>query len=230
MIDITLLSSAVKTFGCSLSDDQLSLLDRFSELVAEQNKKFNLTAITDPIAFTEKHLIDSLAAFSFLPDSGSLCDVGAGAGFPSFPLAVAKPSLSVTALDSTAKKTAFIASAARSLGVENLSVLTGRAEEMTHQRESFSVVTARAVAPLPVLAELCLPLVKSGGLFIAYKTEKEVLPSASALSLLGGTLKTDFPYSLPSGDGRLLYVFEKTSHTVSDLPRQYGTIKKHPLV
>ena len=231
MIDITLLSSATKNFGCALSDDQLSLLDRFSELVAEQNKKFNLTAITDPIAFTEKHLIDSLAAFSFLPDSGSLCDVGAGAGFPSFPLAVAKPSLSVTALDSTAKKTAFIASAVRSLGVENLSVLTGRAEEMTHQRESFSVVTARAVAPLPVLLEYCLPFVKVGGTFIAYKgpeAEEEIKISSAALKKLGGKIDR----IVDASDGTYshnLIVITKSSSTPKAYPRKAGTPSKTPL-
>ena len=90
-------------------------------------------------------------------------------------------------------------------------------------------VTARAVASLPVLAELCLPLVKQGGIFIAFKTRNESVPSAGSLSLLGGRLKETFTYSLPSGDGRLLFVFEKTSPTDSEYPRNYGKIKKSPL-
>lgn len=229
MVDKILLAGSAETFGVSLSERQLDVLDGFSEYVTEQNKSFNLTSITDPAAFTEKHLIDSLACVPFLKSGSSLCDVGAGAGFPSFPVAAARPDVSVTAMDSTAKKTDFIAKAAFKFGISNLSVITARAEECVHERESFDAVTARAVAPLPVLAELCLPLVKQGGIFIAFKTENEKLPSDKSLSLLGGRLKETFAYSLPSGDGRLLFVFEKTSPTDSEYPRNYGKIKKSPL-
>lgn len=229
MVDKILLAGSAENFGVSLSERQLDVLDGFSEYVTEQNKSFNLTSITDPTAFTEKHLIDSLACVRFLKHGISLCDVGAGAGFPSFPVAAARPDVSVTAMDSTSKKTAFIAKASLKFGISNLSVITARAEECVHERESFDVVTARAVASLPVLAELCLPLVKQGGIFIAFKTENEKLPSDKSLSLLGGRLKETFVYSLPSGDGRLLFVFEKTSPTDSEYPRNYGKIKKSPL-
>ena len=229
MIDLALLSSAAKTFGCALSCDQLSLLDRFSEFVAEQNKKFNLTAITSPAEFTEKHIIDSLASLPFIPQGSSLCDVGAGAGFPSFPIAAARGDVTVTALDSTSKKTDFIKRAAQKFGLNNIRTLSKRAEECTHERESFDVVTARAVAPISILSELCLPLVKKGGLFIAYKTDPSDLPSDECLSLLGGRLKTSHPYTFTSGDGRVLLVFEKVSHTHPDFPRPYGKIKRSPL-
>ena len=141
-----------------------------------------------------------------------------------------RPNVTVTALDSTAKKTAFIASVATSLSLQNLNTLTGRAEERTHERESFSVVTARAVAPLPVLAELALPLVKPGGVFVAYKTPGEKDLSQNTLSLLGATPPSRVPYTLPSGDKRELLVFKKTTNTDADFPRPFGKIKKSPLV
>ena len=229
MINFSLLKTGVSSLGIDLADECIDLLDAFSDMVAEQNKSFNLTALTEPDAFTEKHIVDSLAALPFIPHGSSVCDVGAGAGFPSVPIAIARPDTTVTALDSTAKKTAFIERAAKRLGVSNLRTLTGRAEECTHERESFDVVTARAVAPISVLSELCLPLVKKGGLFIAYKTDPSDLPSEECLSLLGGKLKFSHPYPLPSGDGRVLLVFKKISHTHPDFPRPYGKIKKSPL-
>ena len=223
MINLSLLKTGFSSLGIDLADECIDLLDAFSDMVAEQNKSFNLTALTEPDAFTEKHIVDSLAALPFIPHGSSVCDVGAGAGFPSVPIAIARPDTTVTALDSTAKT-------AKRLGVSNLRTLSGRAEECTHEREIFDVVTARAVAPLAILSELALPLVKKGGVFIAYKTNSEEMLSERSLSLLGARLKERRVYSLPSGDRRVLLVFEKVSQTDADLPRKYGLIKKHPLV
>lgn len=230
MIDVSLLKTGVSSLGIDFADECIELIDAFSEMVAEQNKSFNLTALTTPDAFTEKHIVDSLAALPFIPHGSSVCDVGAGAGFPSVPIAIARPDTMVTALDSTAKKIFFIERAANQLGIRNLHTLTARAEECTHERETFDVVTARAVAPLAILSELALPLVKMGGVFIAYKTNSEEMISEKSLYLLGARLKERREYSLPSGDGRVLLVFEKVAPTDADLPRKYGLIKKHPLV
>ncbi len=229
MIDKELLAKEAKSFGVSLSSATVDILDSFSVYVSEQNKLFNLTAITEGREFTEKHLIDSLSAVQFIPENSTLCDIGAGAGFPSFPIAEVRRDVNVTALDSTSKKTSFVLRAANAFGISNLSVLTARAEECVHERESFDVVTARAVAPLGILSEIALPLVKPGGLFIAYKTDPDEPVSLSALDLLGGSLPEKFVYSLPSGDKRCLFVFRKTKHTDSDFPRQFGKIKKSPL-
>lgn len=220
---------SANSFGFSLSSKTADILDDFATYVVEQNKLFNLTAITNGKEFTEKHLIDSLSAVRFIPENSTVCDVGAGAGFPSFPIAAVRRDLKVTAMDSTSKKTSFISRAATIFGISNLSVLTARAEECVHERESFGVVTARAVAPLGILSELALPLVKKGGLFIAYKTASDETISSSASELLGGVLAEKFVYSLPSGDKRCLYVFRKTKHTDADYPRQFGKIKKSPL-
>ena len=230
MINVSLLKMGVSSLGIDLADECIELIDAFSDMVAEQNKSFNLTALTTPDAFTEKHIVDSLAALPFIPHGSSVCDVGAGAGFPSVPIAIARPDTTVTALDSTAKKIFFIERAAKQLGISNLRTLTARAEECTHERETFDVVTARAVAPLAILSELALPLVKKGGVFIAYKTNSEEMISEKSLSLLGAKLKERWEYSLPLGDGRVLLVFEKVALTDADLPRKYGLIKKHPLV
>ena len=229
MIDKELLAKEAKSFGVSLSSATVDILDSFSVYVSEQNKLFNLTAITEGREFTEKHLIDSLSAVQFIPENSTLCDIGAGAGFPSFPIAAVRRDGNVTALDSTSKKTSFILRAANAFGISNLSVLTARAEECVHERESFDVVTARAVAPLGILSEIALPLVKPGGIFIAYKTDPDEPVSLSALDLLGGSLPEKFVYSLPSGDRRCLFVFRKTKRTDSDFPRQFGKIKKSPL-
>lgn len=229
MIDKELLAKEAKSFGVSLSSATVDILDSFSVYVSEQNKLFNLTAITEGREFTEKHLIDSLSAVQFIPENSTLCDIGAGAGFPSFPIAAVRCDVNVTALDSTSKKTSFVLRAANAFGISNLSVLTARAEECVHERESFDVVTARAVAPLGILSEIALPLVKPGGIFIAYKTDPDEPFSLSALDLLGGSLPEKFVYSLPSGDRRCLFVFRKTKRTDSDFPRQFGKIKKSPL-
>ena len=206
MINVSLLKTGVSSLGIDLADECIELIDAFSDMVSEQNKSFNLTALTEPDAFTEKHIVDSLAALPFIPHGSSVCDVGAGAGFPSVPIAIARPDITVTALDSTAKKTAFIERAAKRLGI------------------------SRAVAPLAILSELALPLVKKGGIFIAYKTNSEEMISEKSLFLLGARLKERRGYFLPSGDGRVLLVFEKVTPTDADLPRKYGIIKKHPLV
>lgn len=108
MIDKELLAKEAKSFGVSLSSATVDILDSFSVYVSEQNKLFNLTAITEGREFTEKHLIDSLSAVQFIPENSTLCDIGAGAGFPSFPIAAVRRDVNVTALDSTSKKTSFI--------------------------------------------------------------------------------------------------------------------------
>ena len=108
MINLSLLKTGFSSLGIDLADECIDLLDSFSDMVAEQNKSFNLTALTEPDAFTEKHIVDSLAALPFIPHGSSVCDVGAGAGFPSVPIAIARPDTTVTALDSTAKKSAHM--------------------------------------------------------------------------------------------------------------------------
>lgn len=214
----------------------LNLLYEMTERMLAVNAEMNLTAITDPKEVVLKHLADSLTAARFIPEGAKLLDVGCGGGFPSLPLAIARPDLSITALDSTAKKTRYVAESAAFLGLSNLTTLTGRAEELAQSeeyRESFDVSVARAVASLPVLTELCLPFVRVGGKMVAMKARLDESESTNAPQMLGATRFEKHEFQL-CGEGsepetRLILVTEKQKHTPLAYPRAYAQIKKKPL-
>lgn len=216
--------------GTTITSEQAEALCAYYEKVVECNKAFNLTAITEEKDFAVKHIIDSLAGVSEIPHGAKLCDIGSGGGFPSMPIAIAREDVSVTALDSTAKKMAFVAQSANELGIKNISTIAGRAEEQKAQFAKYDAVTARAVSALPILLELAMPFLKVGGLFLAYKTDESELPTAqNAMKVLGVKhLYTKF-LNLPNGDKRAIIVFEKIKQTPSQYPRVYGSIKKKPL-
>ena len=218
------------SIGISISERQADALLGYRDMVLEANKKFNLTAITDDKDFVIKHLIDSLVAVNEIPNGAKLCDIGAGAGFPSMPLAIARDDVRVIALDSTAKKMFFVAESAKSLGIKNIKTVIGRAEEQNLYFNKFDIVTARAVSALPILLELSMPLLKVGGLFLAYKTdESELLYCESALNKLNAKHARTIFAELPNGDKRAVLVFEKVAKTPPQYPRTYGAIKKKPL-
>lgn len=176
-----------------LSDEKVDRLTAFAVRLSEENEKYNLTALTAPEEMILRHFADCAALIPHLPGSGKVLDVGCGAGFPSLVLAILCPSLSVTALDATEKKVKFVRETADLLGLTNLSTAVGRAETLSAPgsalRETFSVVTARAVARLGVLSELCLPFVSVGGVFLAMKgpaAEREAGEAARAIPQLGG--------------------------------------------
>lgn len=202
----------------------------------EFGKKFNLTAITDPDEVMKKHLIDSLFSADAMEKLGvsSVIDIGSGAGFPSLPAAAALPGVSVTALDSTAKKVNYMTETAACAGIGNFSAVTARAEEyVSSRRESFDCATARAVAALPVLCELCLPYVRVGGYFIAMKgaaAKEEADAAKSAAAKLGAAPAEIREYSLPSmEDKRFLIIYRKISPTPKEFPRNFSQISKKPL-
>lgn len=224
------LADCIGYMGVETDASKTETLARFRDCVLETNKKFNLTAITDEREFDVKHIADSLVAVSEIPFGARLCDIGAGAGFPSFPIAVARRDVSVTALDSTAKKMNFLKDCAATLDVGNLDTVIGRAEEQKSLFSTFDVVTARAVSSLSVLLELSMPLLKVGGKFIAYKTDESELPSArNALAALNAKHVSTKNVTLPNGDRRAILVFEKTDKTPARFPRKYGAIKNSPL-
>ena len=164
------LDAFLKDLELSLSDEQADLLSRFYELVNAANSRFNLTAVTDAEIFVTKHYIDSVSSADIFPAGAKILDLGAGAGLPSVPLAIVRPDIFVTALDATAKKVGFISSSAKALKLKNLTATAGRAEERGDLFSKFDFVTARAVTSLPALVELALPLLKTGGRLVAYKT------------------------------------------------------------
>jgi 16S rRNA (guanine527-N7)-methyltransferase len=229
-INIARLHSEAEKLNCFLNENQLKLLSDYADAVLDANKCFNLTAITDETDFLNKHLLDSLAAAPLIAEKARVCDLGSGAGFPAAVLAIARPDIEMTALDSTSKKMAFVAQTAKALGISNLKAVAGRAEEQRAMFSSFDCVTARAVASLPVLLELGLPLLKKGGTFIAYKSDEgELASSRNALAVLGGRLGNSISFKLPNGDNRVLISIEKSHPTPPSYPRVYGAIKKKPL-
>jgi 16S rRNA (guanine(527)-N(7))-methyltransferase RsmG len=208
---------------------------RCYELLTEWNQKFNLTAITGFADVVLKHFIDSLYGMALLPRGASVADVGAGGGFPSLPLKLMRPDLRFTLLESSEKKTAFLNLAAGELGLSDCTAVPIRAEDAARgaYRESFDAVTARGVALLRVLAEYCLPLVRPGGLFIAYKggaCEEEYMQAFRAITLLGGKKEELREYELSdTGHKRTLAVIRKVAPTKPAYPRKPAAIKKQPL-
>lgn len=207
----------------------------FAELVLERNQVMNLTAITEPKDVAALHLLDSLelAALAGL-EAGRLVDVGCGAGFPGVPTAIAKPGLQVTLLDSLGKRVDFLREACGKLGLENVECIHQRAEEFAGaRREAFDFAVSRAVAALPVLCELCLPLVKVGGKMLAMKSansDGEIQGAGHAAEILGGRVEWVKDYTIPTTDvvHRVVCV-EKVKATPGKYPRRFALIKKQPL-
>lgn len=220
------------------TDDIISKLCELCDIFLETNKVMNLTAIKDEKLVISRHFADCLIPAQFFPFRTNVLDVGSGGGMPALPLAIARPDLEITALDATAKKTAYIENTARTLDLSNVFVVTGRAEELAHTnlRSTFDVVTARAVAQTNVLAELCVPFIKKGGLFIALKGKREddsAASASSAMKSLGCRLVSDNVFDLYDTDGekseRHVLVYEKISETPWIYPRKYAQITKNPL-
>ncbi|MBR5632987.1 MAG: 16S rRNA (guanine(527)-N(7))-methyltransferase RsmG [Clostridia bacterium] len=230
--------------GEFLTDSLVHTLYGIYACLLEASHKFNLTAITEHTAVAERHLVDSLIPFSMLSQMGllkdgdALCDIGAGAGFPSLPAAAAAndgalPDITVHSVDSTAKKIGHITDTAKRLSLSNVSGTAGRAEELARgdMRESFNIVTARAVSAMPVLIELAAPFVKVGGIFAAMKahSDEEVTAAAKGAEILGFTAAETHEYTLPSGDVRSLVIYRKVKPTPDAYPRQYSKITSKPL-
>ncbi|MBI2172449.1 MAG: 16S rRNA (guanine(527)-N(7))-methyltransferase RsmG [Chloroflexi bacterium] len=236
----TLLAEGAAKLRLSLSPAQLAQFTRYREELLAWNHRVNLTAITDPQEVERLHFLDSLtvslAMPSPVPPGYRVCDVGAGAGFPGLPLKIALPQIGLALVEATAKRTAFLVRLVSALALDGVAIHTGRAEELAHQpelRETFDLVTARAVAELPVLLELTLPFCAIGGRAVLLKKgdiSQEVASAAKALEELGGRLAnlTPVPEDLLPG-GRTLVVVEKTSPSPVKYPRRPGMPAKRPL-
>ncbi|MBQ3081653.1 MAG: 16S rRNA (guanine(527)-N(7))-methyltransferase RsmG [Clostridia bacterium] len=229
VIDILKQHSPVK-----LSEEMLGRLDIIAERLKSENKKYNLTALTEDEDIALLHFADCLQLFNAYDFAGKrVIDVGCGGGFPSLVLA-AEGSAHVTALDSTAKKLAFVAETAALAGIDNLTTLCGRAEEaVKERRESFDVAVSRGVSRLNALCELCLPYVKVGGTFIAMKGAagaEEAEQAKGAIRTLGGALVDIISAPVPvKGDGHCLVMIKKVSPTPQKYPRPWAKIKSSPI-
>lgn len=219
----------------SLPTEGIPALLRYWELLAEKNKVMNLTAITDPDEAARLHFLDSAALLALADFRGkSVVDVGTGAGFPGLPLKILEPSIRLTLLDAQRKRVDFLREVCGELGLEGVECVHGRAEDFAgERREGFDIAVSRAVAALPVLAELCLPLVKPGGTFLAMKSvdsNEELNAAGRAVRLLGGRLEPPMDYAISGTDiPRRLAIHTKIGETPKKYPRTFAKIKKNPL-
>lgn len=224
--------------GIKLSDKQLDQFDIYFRTLVEWNEKMNLTALTEKNDVYLKHFYDSVtAAFHYdFTEELHICDVGAGAGFPSIPLKICFPNLKVTIVDSLQKRIVFLNQLATNLDIDNVAFYHDRAENFGKNRdfrEQFDIVTARAVARMSVLSELCLPLVRKNGMFIAMKaaqTSEELKDAELAIEVLGGNLNKVHTFTLPEeASERSIIMIDKKRKTPNKYPRKAGVPNKTPL-
>lgn len=234
MIDKERLRSLALQSGIELDQTALDRFDIYAELLVEWNGKMNLTAITEPEEIEVKHFLDCLMLPKYfdLSNTKTVIDVGAGAGFPSVPLLIYNPDLCLTMMDAINKRLTFLDTAIHAIGLE-ANLVHARAEDSgqdKNYREMFDLATARAVAPMNVLAEYCLPFVKVGGYFVALKGSNDDTEQAKdAIATLGGEVVSNVSYKLNGTEPRSIVVVKKISQTPTQFPRKAKKISAKPL-
>ena len=209
--------------------------DAFRALLLEYNARYNLTTILDEKDMFYKHFLDSVVGENLFPKNGKVIEIGSGAGFPSMPLKLIRDDLSFTLVESVGKKCEFLHAVVDKLGLSNVNIYSKRAEDLAKEvmhREKYDIATARAVARMNTLAEYCLPFVKVGGAFVAYKSGDvtEIEEAQTACKILGGKIQSVEKYELPEGYGeRTLAVVAKIKSTPNKYPRGQGKERKSPL-
>lgn len=238
LLDIQMFINELEKHNIKLSEQQLNQFDKYYHLLVEWNNNVNLTAITEEKEVYLKHFYDSIAASFYYDFSAplSICDIGAGAGFPSIPLKIAFPQLEITIVDSLNKRIKFLQTLVDNLGLEKVNLVHSRAEDFGQakdNRNKFDVVTARAVARMSVLSEYCLPLTKVKGDFIALKgsnVSEELLTAENAMKVLGGEIVENHSFMLPIEDSeRSITIIKKVRQTPNKYPRKAGVPSKKPL-
>ena len=229
-----------------LTDVQEEQMYNMAERLVEVNKVMNLTAITDEDGIILRHIVDSLLISEYIATNSTIIDVGCGAGFPTIPLAILRPDLMITALDSTEKRIRYVDETASILGLTNVRAVAARAEDfakLPENREKFDYATARAVAALPILCELTIPFVKMGGFLVAMKAKgahEEFESSRSAIRQLAGSnslsnaklIETSLAGTVGDeeiNENRTIVLLNKLSATPKTFPRKFAQIKKSPL-
>lgn len=234
MIDKIRFTDLCKKNEITLDNTALERFDLFASLLVEWNTKMNLTAITEPQEIEVKHFLDCLLVQKYFDFSSvkTAVDIGAGAGFPSIPLLICNENVEFTLVDSLNKRLDFLSVVCKELGI-NANLIHSRAEELGQNeefRESFDLALARAVAPMNVLSEYCLPFVKQGGSFVALKgSNDDITPAQNAIKTLGGELVNNVSYKLNDGDLRTLAIVKKISQTPTQYPRKPKKISTKPL-
>ena len=234
--DIKKFQQGLENLNLELNEKQIEQFLKYYEMLIEKNKVMNLTAITEYDEVIEKHFLDSISLCQVydLSKPVKILDMGTGAGFPGVPLKIAFPEVEITLADSLNKRIKFLDEVVEELGLEKVTTVHARAEELAknkEHRESYDLVVSRAVANLSTLGEYCIPFVKMGGNFISYKSgevDEEVNAAGKAIKILGGEMKDVYKFDL-SDQKRSFIIIEKIKTTPKTYPRKAGTPSKEPL-
>ena len=236
--NIELLKNRLVDFSINVDETILDRFEKYRQILVEYNQHMNLTGITEQREVYIKHFLDSVAIFKngYIADDLSVIDVGTGAGFPGLPLKICNPKIKLTLLDSLNKRINFLKTVGQELGLNEIEYVHGRAENIAQKpehREKYDIATARAVASLPVLLELCVPYVKIGGFFICLKgpsVDIELGQAKNAMKLLGVRLVEKINVILPDQELKHnILVFKKEEKTPAKYPRRAGKPSKNPL-
>lgn len=226
------LAEKAQKYDIIIDQKMQQMFEKYMQLLLFYNSSFNLTAITDVDEIADKHFLDSLLGARFMQNGIALCDIGSGAGFPALPLKIYRKDLKITMMDSLQKRVNFLKEVCTALEID-AQCIHSRAEDAAigQMRESFDIVTARAVAKLPTLCEYALPLTKVGGKFVAYKgaAEEELLLAQNAIKKLGGANAQTYDFSLPGGDKRSIIIIDKVSTSPKQYPRSGNKPRIAPL-
>ena len=231
----TLLRDEAKKFNIELTEQMIDQFMKYKSLLKEWNEKINLTAITDDREIIIKHFVDSLTIAKYIPENAYLIDVGTGAGFPGIPVKIFRKDVKVVLLDSLNKRLNFLNEVINELGLENIETVHGRAEDAGNNpkyREKFDIATARAVANISTLSELCTPFVKVNGVFVCMKAnaEEEIANAQNALKILNVKEENREQFKIEEIDSeRTIIIYRKTDKTPKQYPRKAGTPAKQPL-
>jgi 16S rRNA (guanine527-N7)-methyltransferase len=223
--------------GVPLSDDRAALFHRYHKMLLQASQNMNLVRFKDERELIGRHYLDSLAILPHIPESvRSVVDVGTGAGLPGIPIKIVRDDLDVTLVESQAKKAGFIDDCLTQLGLSGARCICERSEDMARSpehRETYDLAVARALAPMAIACEMCLPLVRTGGWFAAYKSAKaaqEVAEASGAIDALGGVLEGSVDLTVPLADmTTVLIVVKKAKPTPPEFPRRAGVARKRPL-
>ena len=231
------LEQKARQIQINLDEKQVDQFYKYMELLLEWNEKINLTAITEPKEIILKHFIDSITISSYINNDEKVLDIGSGAGFPGVPLKILKKESEFTLLDSLNKRINFLTNVIQNLNLEKIRAVHGRAEEfikISGERESYDIVTSRAVAKLNVLLEYMLPFTKIGGKCIcmkAFEIDEELKEAKNAIEILGGKLEKVDIVTLPESNiKRKIVIIKKVKSTLAKYPRKAGTPEKQPII
>lgn len=233
---IEILKNQCKNLNMSINENQLEQLHMYMKLLQKCNESINLTSIIEDKDILQKHFIDSITIIPYIDYKDNIIDVGTGAGFPGIPIKIAREDVKVTLLDSLNKRVNFLKEVISNLNLSNIQTIHGRAEDIgknSNFREKFDVATSRAVAPLNILVEYLMPLVKKGGRCICMKgkdIKEELEISKKAINILGGELEKVHEFYLPQSNiKRNIIIIRKMKDTPSKYPRKAGTPSKEPI-